>query len=281
MTDERAMAAALKDIDGLFHVAAVFDVSSMSASELLSVNIRGVEAVMRAAAASRVRRVLLTSTAAAVGTSSSARELRSENEWNDATKEPYALSKTRAERRGWALAAELHLPLITVLPGAMLGPGFNRLTPSLSLVADGLANRFPMAPPIDFAFTDVRDVADVHVRLYESAKAEGRYLASGPTRSVLQLLECIKREHPATAIPTEMPIWFARIFPVIDAIQHLLTRQPRRMRRGFVAEYVGRHHALSTEKLAREVGWNPRPLEHTLRDTIAWMQGVRAEQLLE
>jgi dihydroflavonol-4-reductase len=167
--------------------------------------------------------------------------------------------------------------MIAVLPGALLGPGFNRPTPTLNLVGTGLANGFPMAPPIDFAFTDVRDVADVHIKLYQSSAAQGRYLASGPVLTVAQLLAAIARQRPAVTIPKTMPDWFARLFPLIDALQHTVTRKPRQMRRGFVAEYVGRHHVLSADKLQREIGWSPRPFEQTLRDTIAWFEGERPE----
>jgi dihydroflavonol-4-reductase len=280
MTDEPAMRRALKDVDGLFHVAAVFDVASMPAGELISVNVRGVEVTMRAAAAQGVRRMVLTSSAAAVGTSATVGQARTEADWNDSTKEPYALSKVRSERRAWVLAEELHLPLIAVLPGAMLGPGFNRLTPTLSLVRTGLDNQFPMAPPIDFAFVDVRDVADAHVQLFECEAANGRYLASGPTKSVVELLQLIKGARPNTKVASEMPLWFARVFPYLDAAQHRLTRQPRKMRRGFVAEYVGRHHVLTAAKLAQAIGWRPRPFDQTLRDTIEWMEGDRPEFLV-
>ena len=167
--------------------------------------------------------------------------------------------------------------MIAVLPGALLGPGFNRLTPTLGLVKTALDNGFPMAPPIDFAFTDVRDVAAAHIGLYRSATAEGRYLACGATLSVLQLLALIQHERPDTAIPREMPVWFARLFPAIDAVRHAVTKQPRQMRRGFVAEYVGRHHVLRSDRLRREIGWSPRAFELTLHDTIAWLEGQRFE----
>jgi dihydroflavonol-4-reductase len=281
MTDQSAMHMALEGVDGVFHVAAAFDVASLPAGKLISVNVGGVEAVMRAAAAQQVRRVVLTSSAAAVGTSPRDGPMRSEEDWNDETPEAYARSKVRAERRAWTLAQEFGLSLISILPGAMLGPGFNRTTPTLGLVRTGLDNGFPLAPPIDFAFTDVRDVADAHLSLYEAPRAKGRYLVSGPTRSVHELLALIRHERAAVRVPPEMPLWFARIFPLIDATRHLLTQRPRQMRRGFVAEYAGRHHALRTEKAEREIGWRPRPLAESLRDTIAWLEGARPGGLLD
>ena len=61
----------------------------------------------------------------------------------------------------------------------------------------------------------------------------------------------------------------------------LLTRAPRTIRSGFVAEYVGRSHLLSMEKARREIHWSPRPLAITLGDTLAWMDAQRNYAMLD
>jgi dihydroflavonol-4-reductase len=152
----------------------------------------------------------------------------------------------------------------------VLGPGFNRLTPTLELVDGAVKNAFPMVPPIDFAFTDVRDVADAQVRLYETG-VSGRYLVAGPTLSFRALLQDIHELRNDVGVPNEMPSWLARVLPVLDAISNVATRAPRKMRFGFVAEYVGRSHVLSGDKATRAIGWSPRSLTATLRDTLAWL----------
>jgi dihydroflavonol-4-reductase len=135
---------------------------------------------------------------------------------------------------------------------------------------------FPMAPPIDFNFVDVRDVAGAQIRLYESKLAGGRCIVANQTLSVLEMLKMMKQMRPEISIPKrQMPIWFARIFPFIDSFSHFFTRQPRTMTMGFVKEYVGRHHAIRSDKMKKEFGWSPRDFRLTLEDTIRWFEQER------
>jgi dihydroflavonol-4-reductase len=280
LTDWAATEKALAGVEGVFHIAAAFDVTQLSAAELCRINVGSTENVLRACAKHGVRRIVTTSSAAAVGTSGPHREVRDENVWNDHTREPYAQSKVKAERRAWELAGELRLSLVSALPGAMLGPGFHRLTPTLKMIHGAIDNAFPMLPPIDFAFTDVRDVANAHIRLYECGSS-GRYLLAGPTVSFRALLEEVHQLRPDVRVPKEMAAWFARVLPALDAASHVLTRAPRTIRSGFVGEYVGRSHVLSMDKASREIQWSPRPLATTLADTLTWMEAQRNYAILD
>lgn len=280
LTDWAATDKALASVDGVFHTAAAFDVTQLSAVELCRINVGSTENVLRACAKHGAGRIVITSSAAAVGTSGPHREVRDESVWNDHTREPYAHSKVKAERRAWELSGELGVSLVSVLPGAMLGPGFHRLTPTLEMVRGAIKNALPMLPPIDFAFTDVRDVANAQIRLFESGTS-GRYLVAGPTMTVHTLLEEVHQLRTDVKVPKEMASWFARVLPVLDAVSHLLTRAPRTIRSGFVAEYVGRSHVLSMEKAAREIQWSPRPLAMTLADTLTWMDAQQNYAMLD
>lgn len=280
LTDQAATEIALAGVEGVFHTAAAFDVTQLSAAELCRINVGSTENVLRACAKHGVGRIVMTSSAAAVGTSGQHREVRDENVWNDQTREPYAHSKVKAERRAWEISGELGLSLVSVLPGAILGPGFHRLTPTLEMVRGAIKNAFPMLPPIDFAFTDVRDVANAQIRLYESGTS-GRYLVAGPTMPFHTLLEEVHQLRTDVKVPKEMASWFARVLPVLDAASHHLTRAPRTIRSGFVAEYVGRSHVLSVEKAGREIHWSPRPLAITLADTLTWMDAEQNYALLD
>jgi dihydroflavonol-4-reductase len=281
MTDSAAMANALKGVEGVFHVAAVFDVTQMSAAELVRINVTGVENVLRAGKSCGAKRFVLTSSAAGVGTSATKGDVRDEETWNDGAREAYARSKVLSERRAWELAEELGLDLVAVLPGALLGPGFNRLTPTLEMVTGALDNAFPQLPPIDFAFTDVRDVAEAHLRLFKNGNLRGRYLAAGPTLTFRELVQKLHDHRPEVRVPKDMPQWLTRALPPFDALAHLATGAPRKLRSGFVKDYVGRTHALSTDKLNRAIGWRPRPIENTIVDTLSWLREKQNVSLLD
>jgi nucleoside-diphosphate-sugar epimerase len=277
MTDQKAMEEALSGMDGLFHVAGVFDVTSQDpVRDVIQKNIKGAERTLMAAVVKNVRKVIYTSSVAAVGTSQRVDEWRDESNWNDNSPEPYARSKALAERKAWEIATQFKLNLVTALPATILGPQFHKLNPSLGLIESGLMGKFPMAPPIDFNIVDVRDIAAAHIKLYESNRAKGRYILANQTLSVLKVLMLIKEIRPQVSVPKkQMPLWLARIFPAVDWLSHFLTHKPRQMTMGFVKEYVGRHHAIHSKKMENQFGWSPRDFRATLEDTIGWFEQIQ------
>lgn len=280
ITDAAATKNAFEGVMGVFHTAAAFEVSKLSAKELHRINVVGTENVLRACADHAVRRIVFTSSAVAVGTSGPRRELRDESVWNERPREIYARSKVESEKRAWELSRQLGIDLVAVLPGAMLGPGFSRPTPTLEMVSGAVNDTFPMVPPCDFAFTDVRDVAEAHVRLYETGALE-RYLVAGPTLSFRTLLQKVHELRSDVRVPDEMSPWLTRILPFFDAVSHAVTGAPRRIRSGFVAQYVGRSHVLSMEKAKRAIAWSPRPLTTTLGDTLTWLASQNDYSVLD
>jgi dihydroflavonol-4-reductase len=269
--DQKAMERLLEGVEGLFHVAAAFNVTARNAeTNVVKHNLDGTHATISAAIRNKLKRVVYTSSVAAVGTSQNAQETRDESFWNNRSPEPYARSKALSEKLAWDLAGDSGLNLVTALPGAILGPDFHRLNPTLQLIQSAMAGKLPLAPPIDFSFADVRDVAQAHVQLFEDETASGRYLLSGETLRIVEVMREMKQLRADLKITSkEMPEWFAAIFPYFDAALSVVTGT-RQMTSGFVREYVGRCHVLSCSRAKNKIGWNPRPLRETLRDTMDW-----------
>ena len=138
-----AFAAAFRDCDAVVHVASPYDLSLKTEAEQVGPALGGTEAALGAAvAAPRVRRVVLTSSAAAVyATRQPADHLYTEADFSDealllSTKNYYALGKLRAERRAWdivlreapaarAAAGAPPLTMASVCPTQCLGPALH------------------------------------------------------------------------------------------------------------------------------------------------------------
>ena len=277
MTDQKAMEAALEGQDGFFQVAGVFSVTSEHPDqEVVQKNIAGAESTLRAALATGIKKVIYTSSLATIGPCAKPNESRDESNWNDRTKEHYAKSKVLSERKAWEIATNSNLNLITVLPATMIGPDFHKLNPSLGLIKTGIMGQYPMVPPLNFNFVDVRDVAGAQIRLFENSHAQGRYILANQSFWLTEVLKMMNQIDPNIPLPNkEMPVWFAKTFPLIDFIQHLFTQTPRRMMRGFVKEYVGRYQVITSDKMSRELGWAPRNFRSTLEDTLRWFEKVK------
>src|SRR5262249_9643763 len=181
LTSDQGWAEAIQGCDYVLHVASPFPPAQPKDPDELIVPARdGTLRVLRASLAAGVRRVVVTSSVAAVrhghNSGPSARQL-TEADWTDPDHlelSPYVRSKTIAERAAWDYmraegAAE---KLVTVQPGAIIGPllGPDR-SYSLQAVERMLTGRMPGLPALGFSFIDVRDVAALEVGALTATEA--------------------------------------------------------------------------------------------------------------
>ena len=184
--------------------------------------------VLRAAANAGVKRVVLTSSFAAIGYGQDARTAPfDETCWtNPAAKDlgAYTKSKTIAERAAWDFVATQGkgMELAVVNPvgvfGPVLGPDYST---SILLVQRLMNGSIPGLPKLTFGAVDVRDVADLHIRAMTDPKAAGeRFLAvAGDFMTMQQIAQTLKARmgEAAAKVPTrEIPSWILRLIALGD-----------------------------------------------------------------
>lgn len=271
---------ALSGIDVFFHLAAVYAyvVNGSADEQIVRPSVEGATHAINAAADARIRKVVLTSSIVTVPLTNPGAPPSTEDDWNADLRVPYVRAKTLAERRAWELARERSVHLVTVLPGAVCGPGFTRSTPSID-VFEGImlgTMRFG-APDANFPYVDIRDVVAAHVLAGEQDCA-GRFLACNDRLpSFLELIAAMHRIDPAVPLTTSTiarPLM--RVAPLFDWLNHKLIGSPRVMTPELVASVKGRVWNASTARIRRELGWTQDvPLDQSLRDM---MQTIRARR---
>lgn len=268
------LAQACSGCDGLFQVAAVYRTWAKDPQrEIVEPTVTGGLNALYAAQQAGVRKVVFTSSIAAVGSHAPPDRPLTEENWNDGAVSPYFRAKTMAERKAWEFARASGLNLVTVCPGAVIGPGFFRHTPSTYQFELLLRGRMPFVLPTGFTFVDVRDVAKAHLLAYQRQDASGRYIAADRCCDMLELVELVRRLEPGLKLPTRrLPRALLPTVPVWDWLLHLLTGAPRLVTRAFVAELGGKCQRASSERIRRELGWEPMPFEQSLKDTLAWIR---------
>jgi dihydroflavonol-4-reductase len=227
--------------------------------------------VLGACLAAGVRRVVLTSSTAAVrygGDTVPTRPL-TEEDWTDPVNPrltPYALSKTLAERAAWSLmhGSEATDRLTVVNPGTILGPVMSRHR-SYSLQAiQRMLGGMPAVPRLGFSFVDVRDVAALHVAAMTAPDAAGeRFLAAGPFLWLSEVAQILRDRLGAGA--AKMP---RRTIP--NPIARAMARFDPELRS--VVSELGQEVTYSAEKAASRLGWSPRPIEQTIIDCAHSLQ---------
>jgi dihydroflavonol-4-reductase len=263
---EEGWKEAVEGCDYVLHVASPFPPAQPKDPDELIVPARdGTLRVLRASLAAGVRRVVVTSSSAAVRNSGVAPPPRplTEEDWTDPDNPrltPYARSKTIAERSAWELVRETGEPqrLAVVNPGAILGPALSDdLSYSLQVI-ERMLKGMPGLPRLGFSFVDVRDVADLQIRAMAAPEAAGeRFLAAGRFLWLSDVAAVLRDRLGAAAakVPTR-------------TVPNLLVRGMARFDPGLrsVVGDLGQRVDYSDEKARTRLGWSPRPIEETIVD---------------
>jgi nucleoside-diphosphate-sugar epimerase len=259
LTADEGWVAAMEGCEEVHHVASPM-IQSDDPDEVIVPARDGTLRVLRAARDGGVRRVVVTSSFAAVGYSPKPGAEYTEADWTDPDTPglaSYPRSKVIAERAAWDFIGHEggDTELVVVNPTFILGPTLTtQVRSSLQLTKAMLDGTMPVVRRQRFGVADVRDVADLHIRAMASPGAAGkRYLAlaDGPTISFLEMAQILRERLGSLAerAPTE----------------EAPGPEPPRL-------------VIHNDRAKRELGWRPRPAETTIVETA---ESLRDLGLLE
>jgi nucleoside-diphosphate-sugar epimerase len=260
LTGDSGWADAVSGCDFVLHVASPFPLGPPKHEDELIVPAReGALRVLRAARDAGVKRVVLTSSFAAVGYGQDppGRPF-TEEDWTNpdaAGVSAYVKSKTLAERAAWEFVEREGngLELAVVNPVGVFGPVLGSdYSTSVQLVKRLLDGEVPGIPRVSYGIVDVRDVASLHrLAMEQPAGAGERFLAvAGEFMTVAELAALLRERlgDAAKKVPTRvLPNWVVRLVSVFDSS----VKQ--------VVPELGKEKQASNEKAKRLLGWAPRP----------------------
>lgn len=267
-------------VDILFHVAATYAYhpgTRTTNEDIVADSLEGAEAAIRAAAR-QVRKVVLTSSLMAVPLRRPGEPPSTEADWQSDFSVPYFQAKTAAEQRAWELSERYAVKLVTVLPGAVCGPGFSRGTPSTDVVEGIMLGTLRFgAPRLSLPVVDVRDVVRGHI-LAAERDVSGRFLLCGdnvPTlRELARLMHEIDPKVPRP--PMIVPDMMGPLLPYIDWLNSKLLDSPVTLTPDLVEAMLGKQFNASNTRARAELGWSPEiPLRQTLSDTMETIRYLR------
>jgi len=264
---------AMEGMDGLFQVAAVYKTWAKNPEkEIVEPSVIGGINALKAAKRAGIKKVIFTSSTAAVGKEAENGGALTEEDWNDESEQPYAYAKTEAEKRAWKYANENDLELVVINPTAVIGPDFYRHTPTTMMFRNLMSGKFPLIPPVIFGYVDVRDVAMGHLLAYENKEAKGRHILSTDCLSAKKLMSIIKKIDPAISVPKmQAPLWLMKMAAYIEVSRSWFGHKPM-FTPSIVREYMGKKTNYSSKKAREELGWKPMELEKSVKDTLEWIK---------
>jgi dihydroflavonol-4-reductase len=267
------LARALAGCRGLFHVAADYRFWVAEPTELYKANVDGTVALMRAAAAAGVERIVYTSSVATLGFRPDGRPADETTASDiDAMLGHYKRSKFLAEAAVRELAAA-GLPVVIVNPSAPVGPRDVKPTPTGRVIVDAAAGRMPAFVDTGLNVVHVDDVADGHWLAFERGLAGERYILGGDDMSLEAILavvaELTGRRPPRIRLPHRPVLALARLaegwarltggtpFATVDELRMAEKRM-----------------YFSSAKAAAALGYRPRPARHAIADAVAWFRSA-------
>ena len=187
LLDDDGWEEAMRDCDYLMHVASPFVIEDpKDENELIKPAKEGTLRALNAAKKAGIKRVVLTSSVAAVN-SHMMSGTSDHTTWTDINSKyvtPYQKSKTIAEKAAWDFYNNQDgdkMEMTVVNPGGAMGPqlGNDLGGASTQIVSQLISGKFPMIPALSFPFIDVRDVAILHLKAMTTPEADGkRFIAA-------------------------------------------------------------------------------------------------------
>lgn len=209
LTSDSGWDEAMEDVSLVLHVASPFPAQAPKDENELIIPARdGALRVLKAAEKAGIKRVVLTSSFAAVGYSIDPKDhLFVEEDWTDINVPlpAYIKSKTIAERAAWDFIqnSESEMELTVINPVGIFGPTMGDISSaSLDIAVESIINGTTKeSPNFTMGVVDVRDVASIHLLAMENPKAAGeRFIAcSDGIMSFYDVAELFKKERPELA----------------------------------------------------------------------------------
>jgi dihydroflavonol-4-reductase len=263
LTEPLGWNEAVAGCDGVIHVASPVPIEQpKDANELIVPAREGVINVLTAAQAAGIKRVVQTSSVAAVSPNAKGDSApQTADDWTDIkhpAASPYSQSKTLAEKAAWEFVKQHEeMELVTIQPAMVLGPALEAdYGSSLEAVYVLMTGKYPMLPHMGFGIVDVRDVAHLHRIGFEHPEAAGqRLLCSNGFRWFKAISAHLANEFPAFAkkLPTrELPDFVIKIMALFDPVM------------AFTVKSLGEQIDYDCTP-AKALGWKPRSPEDAIK----------------
>ena len=267
LTEDAGWDEAMEGCDFLLHVASPISLERTDEAYFIQPAIDGVKRALSFAKKYNIKKVVLTSSVAAIFDTLEKKDVYDESDWSDPDNphiSAYSKSKTLAEKAAWEFwKTEGHpFDLAVINPalvvGASISGDIGESNKAVEMVASG---RMPVAVPLMFGYVDVRDVAAAHILAMQNPASNGERFALVEKDLWYKDVAKILRENGFDKAPTiGIPVWLAKILANFN--KELKLTLP----------YLGRKRSIKNTKAREKLGWNPRPAEESILDIANQMK---------
>jgi nucleoside-diphosphate-sugar epimerase len=266
VTDKESMRAPMQGVDGVFHVAGWYKIGLKDKSDGEKVNVQGTRNVLELMKELGIPKGVYTSTLAT-----------NSDTHGKVVDESYHYTGphlTEYDRTKWAAHYQVAepmiaegLPLVIVMPGLTYGPGDN--SPVHDSFVQYLQHKLPVVPKKSaYCWAHVDDIAHGHILGMEKGKVGEKYIIAGPPHT---LIGAFRLAQKITGVPMPRfkvsPGMLKALAGIMGVVEKVANVPP-----DYSSEYLrisaGVTYLGSNAKARGELGYNPRPLEEGLAETL-------------
>ena len=266
VTRDDSLPAAMRGVEAVIHAAGVVSYWSARRAVQQEVNREGTRRVLEAAVQAGVRRFVLTSSIAALG-SVPGDELGDESTPFDWDGLDLTYQETKRDSQAMVLA-ETRLEPVAVLPGVVFGPG-DLHNNGLRILRQVYSGAMKGAPSGSTTAATLHDVVAGHLAALDSERHTRAWVLGGWTGSFLELFAeaaaVVERPAPTRAVPPAV-LWAVALYH--EARASFTGREPLVSRS--LATVSSRNRKYSSARAVAELGYQPQPLQAGMRSLLHW-----------
>lgn len=253
----------------VIHTAGIIDISEKISPLLYDVNVNGTKNIISLCLEYNVKRLVYVSSVHAIPEKDSSSVIAETGRFSP-SEVVGGYAKTKAEATQAVLdAAAAGLNAVIVHPSGILGPYGGSENHLVQLLSDYICGRIPACVRGGYDFVDVRDVADGCILALKKGVCGECYILSNRHYEIKDVLKMVKSVYGGRRLPV-LPMWLAKIFiPVFQLHSKIFKKRPLYTKYSLYT--LKSNDRFSHDKATAELGYKPRDLLCTIKDTIDWI----------
>lgn len=268
--DAQAVNDAVRGCTDVLHLAGYIHMSGTDKQKLVDINVGGVKNIVNACLEHGVSRLVYVSSIHALTPSADNRIDETVNPDMSLCADEYSRTKLAGTLEVLSACENRGLNAVIVYPTGVIGP-FDFRASMTGIMFKKYIHARGIQPCFagKYDFVDVRDVADGIIRAWQCGRQGEGYILSGEECTISQMIRLIGRCAQRNLKPVNLPVFVIRTAAGALGVYYRLANKTPIITRETV-DVVTSGVKISNQKAQAELGFCPRPLEETMRDTVTW-----------
>lgn len=257
----------------VIHAAGIIDISQQASEKLYTVNVIGTKNIVELCKEFGVKRLVYVSSVHAIPETSKDAVLSEIKTFSPAAVSG-GYAKTKAAATQTVLNAASALDVVVVQPSGIIGPFGGQSNHLVQLISDYIKGKLPACVKGGYDFVDVRDVAAGCLAAAGKGKRGECYILSNRHYEIKDVLNIVKTVYGGRRLPV-LPMWLAKAAaPMLQ--RYARARKIRPLYTKYSLYTLASNDRFSHDKATAELGYRPRDLRQTVRDTVQWLNRKNA-----